>query len=309
MTTDHELHDLLTEVADGPTPSAAGWDDIVRRGHHHRRVTRVRNGIALGGLAAVVALAGFAVTDRGRDDRKGLVVDQPDPTTTNTATPESTIIALDSTRFGPARVQGVFLTVLTVVADPYDPCTLSHPKVTETPDRVTVELVGASISSGSPWARCQAGKLSTWGLIELTDPLGDRELVDQTTGQVVQVLDGALLPFPTVVPEGFDIERWDETGNPGRGDWTFSWWAGDVVLSVTSGPEALDPAYLCDGQPTELEGAPAVLCDEDFAMELRWTRNGRIVQVSIADADSSSPLTYSPDVLFDVASGLEPLGG
>jgi hypothetical protein len=317
MTTDHELHDLLTEVADGPTPSAAGWDDIVRRGSHHRRATRLRNGIALGGLAAVVSVGGLAIGDR-LDRDPGVVANDPTPTTpTPPTTPttfhyETTLIPPDDlSRMTAARVQGVFVTVLTAPADPvtgFDPCTARHPRVVESADGVGIELVDESVERGLPWAACQSSPFSGWGTIELTDPLGDRTLTDLSTGQAMSLIDGAPLLFPTAVPEPFDLGRWDEFhGAGGAGpEWTFSFSADDLNLSVsTSYRDYTD----CGNEPIEVRGATGYVCQsESHGFVLGWQEGGYHRRIGLGPvSDNITPFTV--DDVLAIAESLEPLGG
>ena len=80
MTTDHELHDLLSADADGPIISPAAWDDVVRRGTRRRRTTRIRTGLVAGGLAALVAVAAVSIADPGGRDQTGVVANDPDGT-------------------------------------------------------------------------------------------------------------------------------------------------------------------------------------------------------------------------------------
>jgi hypothetical protein len=325
MTTDQELRDLLSTEAGGTTRPPAAWDDIVRRGHHRRRVTRLRNGVGMGGLAAAIAIGGFALADRGPDG-KGVVANDPDPTSTTTSAVESTttVDALYGQGISAARAQGVFVTVITAPSDPstgFDPCTARHPRVAETATTVTIELVDASFSSGQQWRTCQSSPFSGWGTIQLTDPLDDRTLVDATTNGEIPVVDGAQMLFPTSVPAPFDVERWDEfaadtvgveENRPLSGGWTFSFPAGSFVLTVTSGYHSRLPVD-CPVRSVTVRGARGTICGSDDApgeWALLWTEVGVPYEISVGSVDTlgePSPFTQA-DVLA-VAESLEPLVG
>jgi hypothetical protein len=296
MTIDHDLRDLLTAEADGPVRRAADWDTIVRRGHHRRRVGRLRNGIALGGVAAMAAVGAFALTDRDHDDRTGVVVDQPHSTTTSTV------------RHGPgfyaARVQGVFLTILFEEPSP-DLCD-DHPRVTESATEVVVEVVPATFSSGEPWAGCQTSALTGRGMIELSDPLGDRRLVDAYGGAEITVIDGAPLLFPTALPDGFDLERWDELQGPGGAgpEWTFRFTSGDQFLSITTSYR--DYSGDC-GEPIDVRGRPGCRELGESSLAIRWQEGPWHHRLEGGDSGDGSSFTLGQLVV--IAEGLEPLGG
>jgi hypothetical protein len=310
MTTDRELHDVLATEADGPARPAPAWDDVVRRGRHHRRVARVRTGLVAGGLAALAVIGGIAVTDRTDDEDTGVVANDPDPA------PVTSQPAFPATDLAAARAVGVFVTVIGAPSDPatgFDPCVDQHPRVMEAPDQVTVELVPASLSSGQPWAACQASPFSGWGTIELTDPLGSRRLVDASDGQEIQVLDDADLVFPASLPAPFDVDHWDEFAHllptelaVYEREWTFSWVAGDVVLNLSAWSlDGEHPDGCTDGEAVTIGGLAGSLCTDASHALLSWIDGGSARILELVDV-SGEPLPAGID-LVAVATGLEPL--
>jgi hypothetical protein len=313
MTTDHELHDLLASEADVPVRQSAGWDDIVRRGRHHRRVARARTGLAAGGLAALTVIGVVAVSDLGDDDTSGVVANDPDPTTTTIAP------AIDRglPDLQVARVSGVFVTLSINAADPatgFDPCTEESASVIETPTQVTVQMQRHYDLEEHQiwWAACQASAVSGWATIELTEPLGDRQLVDASDGERLHVVDNAELRFPSQLPEPFEIERWDEfaqgtyEGVP-LDAWTFSWTSQDLVLNVGRWPvDGERPEGCGGGEPIEGPGVTGQLCIAESSAILNWIDGSSFRIVELVDV-SGGPLPGDID-LVAIANGLRPLG-
>jgi hypothetical protein len=314
MTTDRELRDLLNDEAGAPPRNTAPWDDIVRRGRHHRRVTRVRTGIAAGGLAA---LAVIALTDLGRENDQGVVANDPDDTATTTTTASSVTVPTSVDQVV-ARVSGVFVTIAISPSDPptgFDPCTEQQPVVEETTDDVRVAVVTADPGSNARWAGCQASPFSGWATIELTDPLGTRRLIDAHDGLEVPVIDNVNLLFPTGVPAPFDITRWDESsGTGGLTDRTFSWSQDDLFLSVRNAPLEQpvpfgdNPGDGCSGDPITIRGAEGRVCQSGKgSFVLLWDEDGWRRQIEMGPlSDNVSPFTLEDAMA--VADSLEPLG-
>jgi hypothetical protein len=306
MTSDTELRDLLTSEAAGPS-TGAGWDDVVRRGRRRQRVRRARVG-ALAALVAGGVVSGIALST---DDP---ILETTPPATDPTVTTErdgSTTTSVPMVPDGDlqaGRVQGAFLTVIIPAADPtigFDPCADLHPRTAESADQIGIELVGDEVQRGRPWAACQSSPFSGWGTIELIEPYTGQPVIDLTTGDRVDVIDGAPLLFPTTLPEPFDIQRWDEFS---LGDeWTFSWTADDRFVNVTNDygifPEG------CDLRTVELRGTEARLCEAGSALTLHWDEGGRTIMVELGALDSEEPTGFTVDQVLAIAEGLEPLGG
>jgi hypothetical protein len=310
MTTPTDLHDLLNTEA-GSTSGGPGWDDVVRRGRRRQRVRQAQRGV----LAAVLvgaAITGVALS--GGDptvETTPPATDPPGPTTTlpYETTTSSTVIdpAVERPAVRAARAQGVFVTVIIPAADPtigFDPCRDLHPRVVESDEQVGVELLDDTVERGVPWADCQSSPFSGWALIELTDPLGDRPLVDLPTDATVPVVDGASLLFPTELPEPFDIDRWDEF-SPGT-SWEFSWSASDLFATVTTGFAA---GRDCERRPVEVRGTTGELCEAEQNLELAWEESGRRIVVALGTVDPDAELQLTVDDLLAIAEGLERLGG
>lgn len=320
MTTDTELRDLLRLEAAAPNGPGADWDQIVRRGRHHRRVARVRTGIAASGLAALALIAVVAGTDLGDEEGQGVVANQPDAPTTLDSTPVTTPISTPVTDpggepadglYGPqlsgARSLGTRVTVLTAPADPpsgFDPCAARHPRVTETATEVVVELVDASLSTGQAWVECQASPFSGWGTLELAAPLGERRLVDATTGTELTAVDGAALLFPTALPDPFDLQHWDEfTAVDPR--WTFSFSAADQVLSLAA--DTLPGCPVASALMT-IRGHEGSHCSaENGPGTIVWQEGGHQYSLEWVDV-GGNPLSATVADLLAIAEDLEPLG-
>ena len=224
--------------------------------------------------------------------------------------------AVDPVDITAARAVGVFVTVIGVPSDPttgFDPCVDRHPRITESPEQVTVELEPASMSSGQPWAACQASPFSGWGTIELTDPLGSRRLVDASDGQQIQVVDNTDLVFPTELPAPFDVEHWDEFAQVTpqelavhEREWTFSFVKDDLVLNVgwwSLGGE--HPDGCADGETVDLHGLTGALCTSESSALLSWADGDSMRTIELVDV-GGEPLPDGID-LVAVAASLEPL--
>ncbi len=216
MTTDRDLRDLLSTEADGPTRSAAGWDDVLQRGRRHRRVVRARQGLAAGGVAVIVALVALTLGQLHTDDQQGVVTNQPDSTTRPAVDDAPTtprpagLAALPDLRS--ARASGVFVTLIINPSDPsagVDPCTQESALVVETATDVTVRIQNHRELHEHQvwWAACQSSAFSGWATVELTDPLGTRRLIDAGDGLEIPVIDNADLLFPTWIPAPFGAPR------------------------------------------------------------------------------------------------------
>ncbi|MFL6206476.1 MAG: hypothetical protein ACJ739_14130 [Acidimicrobiales bacterium] len=312
-TTDTELRDLLRAAAGGPA-GPGGWDDVVRRGRHRQRARRARTA-ALGGLVVAAGIGGLLLahddaevqtgppaTEAGIDTTTTL----PPATSTTTGTPPTGRPSISA-----ARAQGVHLTVIIPPADPasgFDPCTALHPRVIESEDQIGVELVTADVERGLPFATCQSSAFSASATIELQDPVGDRSLLDLPTGNVVPVIDGDRLLFPTELPEPLALDRWDEQSFDGS--WTFTFWAGDRLVNVTTAYGGIR----CE-QPVvvEVRGADGELCVGDERLgyfALSWEEpDGVRINVEVGSSDPQQPTELTRQDVIAIAEGLEPLGG
>jgi hypothetical protein len=319
MTTDTQLRDLLAAEAGGPA-GARGWDDVVRRGRHRRRVRRVR---AMAGVALVAGVAATALALADDDPTVETVPPASDPTNTTvtdgragTSSPELPF----AFRIPAFRAQGVFLTVAMLWDGPlggFDPCTDLHPRVIETSEQISVELVGDDAEGELPWADCGTGHMGSWGTIVLEEPVGARTVNGRA------VIDGASLLLPTELPAPFDLERREEAAAldsvPDENgfltevwSWSFSWRAGmsELRLSIDSPPTSDE----CDGESEDIEvrGTTARLCrgavvgNDGVGYGLQWEEDGRPITISYASIDPD-PLTL--DGVLSIAEGLEPLGG
>ena len=312
-TTDTELRDLLASEAGGPSGAPGGWDDVVRRGHHRQRMRRAQR------LGAVLLVAGVAATAVALSDGDASVdtgppasdptTVVPDPTSTSTTTSATAAIPPGATTISAGRAQGAFLTVVIPAADPttgYDPCVALHPRTAESADQIGIELIGEDIERGRPWAACQSSAFSAWGTIELLEPFGGQPVLDLTTGDEITVIDGGPLLFPTQLPEPFDIERWDEFGpDANRGDWTFSWSAEDVFVSVTTSSAEYGG---CD-EPIEVRGVTGCREGSDGVYLVRWEEGGRQRYIEMGVVDQMDSTTFTIDDVLAVAEGLEFLSG
>jgi len=311
FTTDTELRDLLATEAGGTPGGHHGWDDVVRRGRHRQRVRRVQ------GAAMVAVVAGLAVTAvalSGGDQAVDTVPATPPTTSAPIETDESTTTVAVPDDGLPhilgARAQGAFLTVLIPWADPasgFDPCMALHPRVVESPDQVGIELVTEEVERGFPFAECTAGPFSGRGVIELTDPVGDRTVVDLTTGNAVFLVDSASLLFPTSLPAGFSPEARDEFGSQGAWMFAFASTARDSYLNVTTGYGGTGE---CDRETIRVRGTDGRLCrGEDGRFDLHWEEGGRTIAVEVGASDPEQDSGLTLDDVLAIAEGLAPLEG
>ena len=335
MTTDQDLRDLLATEADGPTRPPVAWDEIVRRGRHHRRVTRARRGLAAGALAAAVAIGGLALVSNGTDqDRDKVIVDQPDA-------PVKVPMGFGPWLMG-ARARGATLTIITTGSDPatgWNPCVGYRPRIIETATRVVVELVDGGDPEAIPWETCRASEDdatadtgwdgSAWGSIELDVPLGDRPLVDGYTDQEVLVDAGTPLLFPTYLPEPLRVDRWSNEGSYcGRecylGGWTFTFIEGDLGLVVTAqrpeDGEANQPCRYADqqphpmgglrplGEPVAVRGTTGTLCSPtEGTYYLSFVEDGVTYGLGLGHAGLAGPgAPFTERDIIAIADGLEP---
>jgi hypothetical protein len=306
MTTDAQLHEALLNEAGGSADGTGGWDDVVRRGRHRKRVRRAQ-GLAL--VAMVAGVAGVAISLAGGDSavNTGPPANQPSSSLPTASTTTTVPVPVDGrAHIQGARAQGVFLTVLIPWADPasgYDPCEALHPRVVESEDQIGIELVTEDIQRGFPFAACQSSPFSGHGLIELMDPVGDRDVIDLTTGNAVFLVDDASLLFPTVLPDGFDPEERDELASEGA--WTFTFNSGDAYVNVTTGYGGTDE---CDEEHIEVRGTQGRLCRSgDGRFDVHWEEGGRTnaVEVGSSDPEQGSGLTL--DDVLAIVEGLQPL--
>lgn len=310
MTTDTELRDLLTTKAQGAIRTSAPWDDVVRRGRHHRRMARVRTGLAAVGVAALV-VGGIVAADLGRDERTGVIADQPDGPETTIDRSQPDLSRLPD--LSVARASGFHVTLLLGASVPdegFDPCTEQAPVVTETASDVTIDVAKAFEMPGvTHWLTCQSSPFISWATIELDEPFGSRRLIDASDGAEIEVVDQSHLLFPTALPAPFDIARWDEFGTSAEADidyWSFSFTVGDLVLNVIWGPLAGDPPPGCAGAPVEVRGVDGALCVTESDIRLTWTDASSFRSIEIVDV-GGNPLPDGIDLLA-IAEGLEPLG-
>ena len=298
MTTDTELHDLLTAEAGGPS-AGAGWEDVVRRGRRRQRVRRAR-GVALGVFAAGAVIAGVSLSS---DDPSLETLPPADPPSTTT----SSTIGGEVVPTGPltsARVQGAFLTMILPPADPttgFDPCADLHPRTPQSSDQIAIELVTGE-PRGLPWASCLSSPFSAWGTIELLEPYGGQPVIDLTTGNEVDVVDAASLLFPTELPEAFTPGVWDEFAF--EDSWTFSWSAGDLFVNVTT---RYGGTGECDRQTIEVRGTTGRLCDNGNGFfDLHWEEDGKTIAVELGASDPEQDSGFTVQDVLTVAEGLEP---
>lgn len=324
MTTDRDLRDLLSTEADGPTRSAAGWDDVLQRGRRHRRVVRARQGLAAGGVAVIVALVALTLGQLHTDDQQGVVTNQPDSTTrpavddAPTTTRPAGLAALPDLRS--ARASGVFVTLIINPSDPsagVDPCTQESALVVETATDVTVRIQNHRELPEHQvwWAACQSSAFSGWATVELTDPLGTRRLIDAGDGLEIPVIDNADLLFPTWIPAPFDIAHWDEMGGEMLVDRTFSWSQSDLTLNIRNSPLeqpvplGKNPGDGCTGDPVTVRGTQGSLCQSasGSSFTLMWDEAGWRREIDLGPvSDNTNPFTRAD--LMAIANGLEPLG-
>jgi hypothetical protein len=318
MTTDTELHDLLTAEAGGPT-TGASWDDVVRRGRHRQRMRRAQ-GVALGALVGMAVVT--AISMSGDDPNLETTVTEPTstlPYETTTSTPVEVPPGEVPRGLGAARVQGAFLTVIIPAADPtvgFDPCTDLHPRTPQSAEQIGIALETKDEWRGEPWAACQSSPFSAFGTIELQEPYAGQPVLDLSTGDTITVIDGGPLLFPGTgtLPEPFDLEHWDEfgatdyEGTPVE-HWTFSWTAGDVVLSIGQWDLEGERPDGCTEQRVQVRGVLGHLCDSaSSSVLLTWADGTTFHTIELVDV-SGEPLVLEGADLVAIADGLEPLGG
>jgi hypothetical protein len=308
MTTDAELHDLLTTEASGATGGAGGWDDVIRRGRHRQRVRRAQ-GVAVVALVAGVAGLALSLTNGDSSVDTGPPANQPSTSMPDAPTTTTTVPVPDDVapHILAARRDGAFLMVLIPGTDPaseFDPCVALHPRVVESPDQIGIELVTEDVARGLPFAACTASPFSGRAVIELTDPAGDRPVVDLTTGNAVFSADSASLLFPTTLPDGFSAETHDEFASQGAWTFSFSSTKAPAYINVTTGYGGMGE---CDRRSIEVRDTTGRLCEgEDGRYDLHWEEGGQTIAVEVG---STEPLADSGLTLGDVlaiAEGLEP---
>jgi hypothetical protein len=312
MTTESELRELLVSEAGGPHRRAgAGWDEVVRRGRHHRRAARVRVGLAAGGLAVVAVLGALALGDRLDDeDGHGVVAEQPDgegttvpptpststtPTTTSTpATTAGTALVAGAKDLTAARAGGLpEITLLLEGSDPstgYDPCTATGPLLADG-DPIRISVVPADRANGS-WSTCRPHAFGSVGTVALGKPVRERQVVDGSDGVPLRVVDQALLLYPAELPAryaGIDpVESGGEIYESETLDsWTFTWIQDDIALSLSRW--ALDgehPEGCVDGDVVDVRGAQGRACTGEGSAQVRllsWTEDEEIFIVELSD--------------------------
>jgi hypothetical protein len=307
MTIDPALRAPLTSGAQGPA-AGAGWDDVVRRGRHRQRVRRARGtalgALVAGGIAAGIALAADDPTVQTVPPATAPTSTAPEPQPSVT-TSTSTETVLDARSIQGARAQGAFLTVIIPAADPsteLDPCTDLHPRVVESAERIEIELLTEEADPGSEWASCLSSPFSGRAMVELTDPVGDRALIDLPTGHEITVIDGASLLFPTELPEAFTPGVWDEFGV--EDTWTFSWSTGDLFVNVTT---RYGGTGECDRQTIAVRGTTGRLCDSGQGFfDLHWEEEGRTIAVELGASDPEQDSGFTVEDALAIAEGLEP---
>jgi hypothetical protein len=318
MTTERELHDLLTAEADAPARPAP-WDDIVRRGRHHRRVARVRTGLLAGGVAALAVLGGVAATDLGDEETTGVVADHPDvntgPTTTRDLSRPDLSRLPDLTA---ARASGNHITLILGAAVPdegFDPCTEQVPLVEATAEVVRITVAKTFELPGLVrWSACHASPFSGWGTVELDAPLGSRQVIDDRDGREIEVVDDAALLFPTELPAPFDVEQWDEFAQVTseemavhEREWTFSWTTDDVVLNISWWSlTGQHPDGCTDGEAVDVRGGTGRLCTNESSALLSWIDGDSMRVIELVDV-SGEALPGGID-LVAIADDLSPLG-
>ncbi|HUW04002.1 MAG TPA: hypothetical protein VMW08_16735 [Acidimicrobiales bacterium] len=306
MTTETELRDLLESEAHGTVRASADWDDVVRRGAHHRRKARMRNGLVAGGLVvlAVVSLLSLRPQQPGRDQ-------------TTAAGPTTTTVLSQRPPPVPdlevATAQGVSVTVVLDAATPeadFDPCTDQTVLVSESTSEVTLTIdQDGEVGGAEPWAACGSGPYISWGRVDLKDPLGTRTLIDASDGVPLTVLDGSPLLFPSWVPEPFDLARWNgsEVGVTSGADVDYGWGftfatAPNSFLYIHNGAMG---GGSCGGAPIDVRGEVGRLCENPAgSFTLVWTEDDTL---HIVDLDAGGNDFTAADVLR-IAEGLEPLG-
>jgi hypothetical protein len=304
MTTPTDLHELLRAEAGGPMGGGPGWDDVVRRGRRRQQVRRAQRGVlaavAVGAVVAGATLSGgdpqVETTPPATDPTTSLGYDT---TTSTTAVPEAPPYLVSA-----ARAQGELLSVIIPPADPttgFDPCTALHARVVESAEQIGIELVTEQVERGLEWGLCSSTALSARATLELTDPLGDRPLIDLTTGDEVPVVDGASLLFPSELPEELARGVWDEFGY--ESTWTFAWNQADLFLNVTTNHSG---SFQCERREVEVRGTTGSLCEgEGGRFDLQWEEDGRLINVEIGHvSDGTSPFTL--DDVLTIAEGLQP---
>lgn len=279
-----------------------------------------RRHAALAAAAAVAASAVVLGVVLSNDD-DGRTVEAAVRVTTTTTWIEG------PPRISAARVQGAVVTVIAWIPDTmvrpasYEPafhlCEDLHPSVAESADQVVVELV-ATAEPGVDWATCHNGRFSTWGTLALSDPLGDRPLVDSATGAAVPVIDGAQLLFPSALPAPFDVAHWGERAGDDGLSWSFEWLVGPrdlpggalggpvLGLTITRWDGASAPPMECTARALQVRGVTGNLCDTDAGSRLlSWTEGGGSFVIELMEL-AGDPLPEDIDVVA-IAERLQPL--
>ena len=308
MTTETELRDLLESEAHGTLRASADWDDVVRRGAHHRRKARMRNGLVAGGLVAIAVVSLLSLGPK-QSDRQQTTAEDPRATTTTALIQRPAPIP----DLEVASAQGVSVTVILDPASPdggFDPCTDQTVLVSESTSEVILTIDQEAEAGGAEtWAACGSGPHISWGRVDLKDPLGTRTLIDASDGVPLTVLDGSPLLFPSWVPEPFDLARWNDgetvltNGAEIDYGWEFTFaTAPNSFLYIHNGAMG---GGSCGGAPIDVRGEVGRLCENPAgSFTLVWTEDDTL---HIVDLDAGGNDFTAADVLR-IAEGLEPLG-
>jgi hypothetical protein len=220
------------------------------------------------------------------------------------------------------RTQGERGLLLTFVGGPpptdaMDPCEKSYrPDVVQSGDRVvvTVRERPSTVPLPRGFSCALVGYFRT-ASVELGRPLGDRVLVDGTTGRQRRPFDGATLLSPRFLPDGWAMLQegpgfdepeqsveWRRTFGPPRLSPRDGRCAETVTpVSVSQSPDA---GVLGPGEPVELRGTRGtVVHDTSGGARIRWAERGQVVEVADTPSCAGTP-QGDVDLLLRIAGGL-----
>lgn len=220
------------------------------------------------------------------------------------------------------RTQGERGLLLTFIGGPpptdaMEPCEKSYRlDVVQSGDRVVVTI--RSLPSTVPLPRdsfCQAMGYFRTASVELGRPLGDRVLVDGTTGRQRRTFDSATLLSPRFLPDGWAMLQegpgFDEP-EPSVG-WRRRFGPPPVpprdgrcaeTVTPVSVSQSPDPGVLGPGEPVELRGTRGIVVhDTSGGARIRWAERGQVMEVAATPSCAGTP-QGDVDLLLRIAGGL-----
>jgi hypothetical protein len=185
-------------------------------------------------------------------------------------------------------------------------------EVTETAASVTVTV--AAGPERIPAGGCASDAKTATITVDLTQPIGDRQLIDGATGEQHNVFDGSTLAAPAWLPEGWTggeigtadaaavtwTRNWGLPGTEGLAPCTLS------GVSLTEG----DPSVVFGGRPQPAAAATSPQTAErligPLSVELLWTTDGRAYDLrSISRcAEADPPSTETIETVDHIAQSL-----